>query len=417
VTLAIAGVRIWDGEAERPRSAPEHIRIEGGRIAAIGADPVLLAGAEVIRPAPGAVALPGLCDAHVHLTLDPALHTPEEQLAVPREELRRGMEARALAMVRAGITTARDLGGGEWLELDLRDRIARGELPGPRLLCAGQPVTRPGGHCHFWGGVVDGEHSIEDVVRRQLERGADCIKVMATGGRITPGSNPAEAQFETAELRRVRESAAAAGRQVAAHCHATIGIQRAAEARVHTVEHCSFLAAEPFGSELDLEICAALARARVWISPTINSGWRRFALDRDGEESRFARNRKRALAVLRAAGAELLASTDAGIPGVRHEGLPDALPVFADYAGLRPVEALRAATSAAARAFGLERETGRLRPRLAADLLVVADDPTENLAALLHPHLVVARGAVVRDDRPEPREDDRGVSRPAGHST
>ncbi len=86
------------------------------------------------------------------MTLDPELGSPGEQLRIPHDRLLEQMEARALAMVRAGITTARDLGGGAWLEIALRDRIARGELPGPRLLCAGQPVTTPGGHCFFWGG-------------------------------------------------------------------------------------------------------------------------------------------------------------------------------------------------------------------------------------------------------------------------
>ncbi len=395
MTLAIASVRVWDGEAERPGSAPEHIRIEGGRIRAIGPDPALLEGARVLRAGSGAVALPGLCDAHVHLTLDPRLLTPEQQHAVPRDELWRAMETRALEMTRAGITTARDLGGGGWIELELRERIARGELPGPRLLCAGQPVTVPGGHCHFWGGVVDAEHSIEQVVHRQLARGVDCIKVMATGGRITPGSDATRPQFEAAELRRVRDAAAAAGRHLAAHCHATEGIRRAAEARVHTIEHCSFMGAQGFGSDPDPAACAALARAGAWVSPTINSGWRRLARDREGQESRFGRDMKRALGELRAAGVPLLASTDAGIPGVRHDGLPGALPVFAEYAGLRPVEALRAATSEAARAFGLEHETGRLRAGLSADVLVVEGDPTFDLAALLRPRLVLVRGSVV----------------------
>ncbi len=136
-------------------------------------------------------ALPGLIDAHVHMVLDPDLRDPLAQTAADRATRAAAMAQRAVEMVRAGITTARDLGGGEWLELELRDRIARGEVEGPRLVCAGQPVTSPQGHCHFWGGEATGAADAAAVIARQREHGVDLIKVMATGGTMTKGTHPA----------------------------------------------------------------------------------------------------------------------------------------------------------------------------------------------------------------------------------
>ena len=148
-TIAINGVQTWTGAMHSSPNASV-IRITNDRIEALGT------GGELARDADridfdGAFALPGLIDAHVHMGLDPSTGVAG-QAAISLEERRASMEQRAEAMVRCGITTARDLGSGDWAALELRDRIARGELVGPRLLCAGQPLTSVGGHCHFWGG-------------------------------------------------------------------------------------------------------------------------------------------------------------------------------------------------------------------------------------------------------------------------
>ena len=393
--LVIRGVRVWDGVSERASAAPKNIRIEGGRIAAIDSDPALLADARVLDPGPDCVALPGLIDAHVHMTLDPAIGRPADQLALPVERVREGMEARARAMVMAGITTARDLGGGEWLEIDLRDRIARGELPGPRLLCAGQPITVRGGHCHFWGGIVDGPDETSEAIARQVEHGADWIKVMATGGVITQGSGVRDVQFGREELEHLRAQADRHGRRVAAHCHGTEGIRNAVAARLRTIEHCSFAGEQGFGSDPDRAICAQIAAQDTWVSPTVNAGWRRFLRDGDGKPTRFLDQMRAIFREMANAGARLIASTDAGIPNVEHQLLPRALEVLRVFAELSPVAVLRAATSESARALEIDAETGRLATGLAADVLVVRGDPTDDLAALERPVQVVARGVAL----------------------
>ncbi len=393
MTLALTGLRVWNGTSEALAPGLAGLRIDGERIVAVGADAVPGRDDRVLA-VDGATVLPGLIDAHVHLTLDPAIRTPAEQLEVGEDVARAAMDDRARAMAEAGITTARDLGGGAYRELALRDRIARFEIPGPRLLCAGQPVTSPQGHCWFWGGEARGVGEVRDVVRRQVACGTDLIKVMATGGVLTAGTKPSDAQFEQEELDAVVAEARAHGRHVAAHCHGTTGIERAARAGVRTIEHCSFAGDDGFGTAPTAELVALLARAGAFVSPTVNTGFARF-FGEDGAPGKFATRMGDAYTALRRAGVPFIASTDAGIPNVAHHRLPEALAVFARLASLRPVEALRTATSECARALGLEGVTGELRAGFSADLIVVDGNPLEDLSALLRPILVVARGRVV----------------------
>jgi len=387
VALALAGLRIWDGVSDELQPGLETLHVAGTRIVP------RVAGAtdEEHIAFSGAVAIPGLCDAHVHIALDPERREALQNASADPID---AMVARARAMLAAGITTARDLGGPEFGALELRDRIARGEILGPRLLCAGQPLTSPKGHCWYWGGEARGADEMRAVVRRQVEHGADWIKVMATGGVLTKGTTPASSQFEQSELDAAVAEARALGRHTAAHCHGTEGISRAARAGVRTIEHCSFAGADGFGGAPDADVIADVARSGAWVSPTVNTGFARFFAKAD-EVGKFASRMTEVYTRLRAAGVRFIASTDAGIPGVAHHRLPEALPIFARMAELRPVETLRTATSEAARALGLEHETGRLTPGLAADVLVVDGNPLEDLAALLRPILVVARGKVV----------------------
>ena len=395
MAIALSGLRVWDGLEEGFSREPRTIRIEDGRITAIApAYETGRVGSARVIALDGCYALPGLIDSHVHLCLDPAIRTPQEQLAVAPERARAGMELRAAAMVAAGITTARDLGGGAWRELALRDRILAGAIPGPRLLCAGQPLTTPGGHCHFWGGEAGDPDQIRTVIHRQVEHGADWIKVMATGGVLTRGTTPADSQFGQRALRHIVEESARHGRAVAAHCHATAGIRDAAHAGVRSIEHCSFAGDSGFGSAFDPRVVEAIAAARTWVSPTVNGGWLRF-LESQGKPTAFFERMHDALEALARSGVRLIASTDAGIPGVEHHRLADGLLALARYAGLSARDVLRAATSLAAEALGLADECGVLRPGLSADVLVVVADPMRDLAVLREPRLVVARGHVV----------------------
>ncbi len=395
--LALRGVRVWDGIARSVSEVPQTILIEGERIRQILPDASSAArharlGAQEIS-LPGRYAIPGLIDAHVHLGLDPSVGSANDQLKIPASERMAQMKQRALAMLRAGITTARDLGGGEWQEVVLRDQILAGELPGPRLLCAGQPVTTPGGHCHFWGGEADGHDEIARVIARQFEREVDWIKVMATGGVFTKGTGVTRAQFDEAALSAMVHRASASGRKVAAHCHGTLGIGHAARAGIHTIEHCSFAGDKGFGSDLQLDTVSVLAAAGCWVSPTVNAGWGRRILH-EGEPSDFYKRMSRTFETLREAGVPFIASTDAGIPGVRHDQLAAGLKAFSRYAALSARETLSSATRDSAAALGLAGVSGTLVADLSADIVVLDNNPLEDLSALDDPALVIARGTI-----------------------
>ncbi|CAE7244756.1 unnamed protein product [Symbiodinium necroappetens] len=341
--------------------------------------------------------MPGLIDAHVHVEFSERfpLHDQPELSAA---QLRQEMAERALRMLRSGITTARDLGGRNYAALGLRDAIRKGECLGPRLLCAGQPLTVPRGHCHQWGGEAGSLEEALAVVDRQVENRVDWIKVMATGGMRTPGTNVEEAAFSVHDLKEVVARATAKSLAVAAHAHGAQGVVHAVQAGCRTVEHCTWIAKAGQWGCVDASTVEAMARQGIAVAPTAHANWRSKPMGH--------RNYTRmcsALQQLRAAGIQLLASSDAGaIPGLPHDALHAGIQVLAEMARMTPVEALKAATSASAAVLGLEAECGRLIPRLSADFLVVAGNPTEDLGALGRPALVVVEGRRVEPLAPPP---------------
>ena len=376
-------LNIWDGASSSQRQGP--LVVSDGIFVSESADPD-----DQIRDMRGLFAIPGLIDAHVHMCLDPELKDPLQQTAPGKEKIAKDIRKRASMMVRAGITTARDLGGGEYLELKVRDEIAAGKTLGPRLVCAGQPITSVGGHCHFWGGEANGDDEAVAVLERQKEKGVDLIKVMVTGGNITPGSRPVDSQFEVQTVTNIVALAKQYGFHVAAHCHGTDGIRQAASAGVTTVEHCSWVGESGWGKDFDTAVVSLMANNGVWVSPTINVGWKRFT------QKVFIKMMQQNYRKMKEAGIRLIASTDAGIPNVFHHDLPRALPIFAHFAGLSAVEALRAATSDCAEAIGLGGITGLIRPGYSADFVLYEEDPLLNLEVLEKPFMVVSRGREIQ---------------------
>jgi imidazolonepropionase-like amidohydrolase len=390
--MQLTNLKLWDGVAEALEPATSSLEVLAGNI--VGISPSNSAATTVTRgervDMQGLYVIPGLIDAHVHMCLDPDIKDPFAQDQFSDDELIKKIELRARQMLMAGITTARDLGGGRWLELVVRDKINAGKLQATRLVCAGQPITSVQGHCHFWGGEAEDLPDALEVLARQIAHRVDLIKVMATGGSMTPGSTPSNAQFDRDTLARIVEQARQHDCLVAAHCHGTQGIKNAASAGVTTIEHCSWVGPDGWGKHYDSDAVIDMVSNDVRVSPTINAGWRRH-MGNQVAETRLLANFERLLA----AGVELIASTDAGIPGIYHHHLPLALPVFAHLAGLTPVQALRAATSDCARALGLGEQVGQIKPGFCADLVFYQDNPLQDLTHLASPVAVMSRGAWV----------------------
>jgi imidazolonepropionase-like amidohydrolase len=384
-SLALRGGRVWDGLADR--SAEMAVVIDGGHVAALDGATSAAATLDVS----GCTVMPGLIEAHAHLCFDatPGWKATYDADSAGRMLLR--MATNGQRMLRAGITTVRDLGAPTSLSVELREAIASGLVEGPRLLVAGAPITTTGGHCHFMGGEADGELDVRRAVREHLKAGVDWIKVMATGGNMTPRTNTLAPQYTVDELAAIVAEAHRVRRRVTAHAHGIEGIRVCVAARVDMIEHCSF--STPGGMELDPALIAEIAVAGIIVSPTVSIGFRNWP--DDGRKQR----RAEILQELFRANCQVIMSTDCGIPGVPHEALGGALEVITEAARLTPVQALRLATSRSASLLELH-DRGTIEPGQAADLLVVEGDPTVDLTALNNVRYVFKGGALMRRTLP-----------------
>ncbi|MEO8541785.1 MAG: amidohydrolase family protein, partial [bacterium] len=259
-----------------------------------------------------------------------------------------------------------------------------------RLLVAGAPITTTGGHCWFMGGECDGETGIRKNVREHVKAGTDWIKVMATGGNMTPRTNTFAPQFTVSQLKALIEETHRLRRKVAAHAHGVEGIRVATEAGVDCIEHCSFTT--PGGYEHDQDLIAAIARKGILVSPTVSVGFRNWP--DDGRKQQ----RGAVLKALLDAGCKVLMSTDCGIPGVPHEALAGGMEVLQETTRYPAVEILKLATSRSAELLELD-DRGTIEPGKFADVVVLDGDPTIDLSALGRVRMVIRGGEVVfRED-------------------
>jgi imidazolonepropionase-like amidohydrolase len=285
------------------------------------------------------------------------------------------MSAAGRAALRGGVTTVRDLGDRGYLSLGLRN--AR-DLP--TIVAAGPPITTPAGHCHFLGGATEPTpQALRAAVRERAERGVDIIKVMASGGTMTPGTRQEVSQFTAELLRVVVDEAHRLGLPVAAHAHGTAAIRMGLDAGVDGMEHVSFWSADGVDDPGDL--VGRVADSRVAVGITGGAVPAPGVVPPPAVAMRMPRiiaNTRR----LYEAGATLILGTDAGIGLPKpHDVLRFALEQTA-MIGVTPQVALSLATSRAAAACGLGDIKGRLAPGFDADVVAVDGDPLADLAAL-----------------------------------
>lgn len=382
--------QVFDGE--RFLGAAD-VAVDGGRVVGVG-PPQDYASGVTVEDLGEATVLPGLVDAHQHLTWDCSpdplgWHRESDDAAL----LERG-RTNARRAVSAGITTVRELGGRGLVTVALRDELARDPSAGPSLLVAGPALTTPGGHCWFLGGECADEAALRAAVDRLAAEGVDVIKVMATGGTVTPGSAPHESQFGVAELRAVVEAAHAAGLPVAAHAHGTSGVADAVTAGVDTIEHVSFMTAD--GIAQDPNLVERLAASGLPLS--ITGGMV------PGPIHPAIAIRLPALLEhlkgLVASGANCFFSTDAGIgPAKPHDVMVHGVTQLVSMIGLPTDRALAMCTSLPADGLGIADRAGRLTPGMPADVLVVAGRVDEDIEAVLRPERVLHAGTLVADGR------------------
>lgn len=388
--LAIRAARLFDGVGPGLLPSPV-VLVDGGRVVAVRSGGEPPPGADVVDLG-GATLLPGLVDGHVHLAFDASADVVARVRTAGDDDLYAGMRAAAAAALAAGVTTVRDLGDRGYLAVRLRDELARDPAAGPRVLASGPPITTPGGHCWYLGGTAGGPDGIRAAVRDRVARGVDVIKVMATGGELTPGSAPYRVQYSEEELRAASDEAHRHGVPVTAHAHAPPGIARAVAAGFDAVEHCSFTTEH--GVRVDNRVLDAMARAGVVASLTLGEipggppPAPRLAALVDGWIA--------ASLAMRAAGVRVVCASDSGYqPASPHGVFPYSVAQLVAN-GFPPLEALRAATSVAARACGIGERAGRIAPGYDADLVAVAGDPLADVAALREVTAVFRAGIAVR---------------------
>ena len=379
------------------------IRIAGDRILGVFPTSDTAAGdCPKVLDLSSSTVLPGLIDTHTHLTSDPTILRYERLgLSIPRLALIGAANARRTLL--AGFTTVRNLGADGYADVALRDAINAGDVIGPRLIVSGPGIGITGGHCgsnllapefrQTSLGTADGPDEVRKAVRQNVRYGADVIKYCGTGGVFSKGTQPGMQQFTPEEVAALVDEARMHGRKVAVHAHGASGVKVALRAGVDSIEHVSLIDDE--GLEL-------AKKYKVYFSMDIyNTDYTQSESKRRGELPEFIqkdamigeiqrRNFERALK----AGIRMTLGTDAGI--YPHGNNAKQLAVMVRY-GMKPMQAIQAATINSADALGLAGQVGTLATGAYADLIAVDDDPLADIRALERVSVVLKGGEVIKN--------------------
>lgn len=390
-------------DAGQPARGPSTVIVENGRITRIENGATGPAGATIVDMT-GKTVLPGLIDAHVHLTGDPGAPYWREAIDSNESAAITGVK-NALLTVRAGFTTVRDLGAPGDASFALRDSIAAGIVPGPRILASGGALSITGGHGDVSGfrpevnaalatqTTCAGADACADRVRQWSKRGADVIKITATGGVLSQQGRGLEGHFTPTEILAITTTAARLGLKVAAHAHGARGIEEAAAAGVDSIDHGTF------ADEAALKVMKSKG---TWMVPTLMAftglndrigkgiytpvveGKAKAALKLWGDGLRAAKRM----------GVKIAYGTDAGV--FEHGRNGEEAQLMVSKGGMTPREVIISATRDAAELLGISSETGTLDVGKAADLIAVDGDPLTDVGALMKVRYVMAAGRVVQ---------------------
>lgn len=403
-TIAIKAGQLIDTDSGTTLHS-QIVLVENSRIKAVGSNVAVPDGVRVIDLSSKTI-LPGLIDCHTHLT--------DETSIDPIIELQKTAAQKAFECIpyarktlEAGFTTVRDVGTYRaFVDLALRDAIARGDVPGPRVYACGAYVTISGGGGALTGmapditlpwdlkfGQADGPWEVRKRVRELAHRGVDLIKVIATGAVLTHGSNPGAQEFTEEELRAACEEAAKFGLRVAAHAHGARGIKDAVRSGVASIEHGTFLDAEAIAL---MKEHGTYLVADIYDDDYIQGEGKKRGMPQDflEHDKDLGRSQRENFRKAVQSGVKIAFGTDAGVFPHGTNALQFAYMV--KY-GLTPMQAIQSATSWAADLLGKNDEIGSLKPGKKADLIAVTGDPTKEITILERVEFVMKDGKVFKD--------------------
>ena len=398
-TVVIRAGRLLDVRTGKTL-ANQLIIIQDDKIASVGSGTQIPAGAQVIDLS-SATVLPGLIDAHTHITMTTNFGYSRLGISIPREALNGARNARVT--LDAGFTTIRNVGASGFTDVALRDAINAGDVPGPRMLVSGPALSITGGHCDDnllpfeWhaqsDGVADGVEAVQHKTREIIKYGADLIKICATGGVLSHGDNPQASQYTLDEMKAIVADAHRLGRKVAAHAHGAQGIRWASEAGVDSIEH---------GSYIDDAAIAEMKKNGTYLVPTLYlADWFLANAERIGTPPELIGKAREVMPAARknvarafAAGVKVGFGTDAA---VYPHGLNAHEFAVMVKLGLTPLQAIQAATINDADLLGWSDKVGTLEPGKWADVVAVDGDPLADVTNLERVKFVMKGGEVIKN--------------------
>jgi imidazolonepropionase-like amidohydrolase len=399
-TVVIRAGRMLDVKTGKTLTG-QTIVIQGDKIASVGAGAQIPADATVIDLS-SATVLPGLIDAHTHITFTPNFGYSRLGISVPREALNGARNAKVT--LEAGFTTIRNVGATGYSDVALRDAVNAGDVPGPRMLVSGPALSITGGHCdnnllpfdyHATnGGVADGVEAVQHKTREIIKYGADLIKVCATGGVLSHGDNPQASQYTLDEMKAIVTDAHRLGRKVAAHAHGAEGIRWASMAGVDSIEH---------GSYIDDAAIAEMKKNGTYLVPTLYlMDWFFENAEKIGTPPELIAKGKEVMPAARknvarafAAGVKVGFGTDAA---VYPHGLNAHEFAVMVKLGLTPLQAIQSATINDADLLGWSDKVGTIEPGKWADIIAVDGDPLADVTTLERVKFVMKGGEVVKNE-------------------